>query len=102
MLNQESLRKRMKKEEVRKQLAMMKQFNSTASQFLRFLNSELKSKESLLKSMTPTDYHDSDTHSLDIMTIDIGETEILTQSGKSNRHMSWESDLDDNDRGIII
>ena len=103
MLNQERLRQRIRKEEVRKQLEMMKQFNSRASQFLRFLNSELRTKEALLKSLTADDYQDTTGHNLDIMTVDIGNTEILTQSGASNRHMNWEAQIDaDLDRGIII
>ena len=103
MLNQESLRKRMKQDELRKQLAAMKEFNSRSKQFLRLLNFGLKTTEDEIKRlMHQNDALPPGQHSLDIMTVDLGDTTIETKQGKYSAPMRWEDTLPDNDRGIII
>lgn len=103
MLNQESLRKRMKQDELRKQLAAMKEFNSRSKQFLRLLNFGLKTTEDEIKHlMRQSDTLPPGQHSLDIMTVDLGDTTIETNRGKYSTPMRWEDTLPDNDRGIII
>ena len=82
MLNQDSLRKRMKQDELRKQLAAMKEFNSRSKQFLRLLNFGLTSTESEIKAlMNSSDLQPPGQHSLDIMTVDLGDTTIETRGG---------------------
>lgn len=104
MLNQESLRNRMKQDELRKQLAAMKEFNSMSKQFLRLLNFNLKATENDIQSlMGQSEYMPPPgQHSLDIMTVDIGDTEVETKTGKFRTPMRWEDTLPDSDRGVII
>ncbi len=105
MLNQDSLRKRMKQDELRKQLAAMKEFNSRSKQFLRLLNFGLKSTEAEIQQlMSSSDLRPPGHHALDIMTVDLGETTVIeTQEGETfSTPMKWEDTLPDSDRGIII
>lgn len=97
-----SMRRQLKKSDIRKKLSLMKQFNQVAKGFLDVVNAQISEKENRIRVLVadmplPKEL----THNISVITIDISATKIV-KKGQFVRYekMQWERSL--RNKGTII